>query len=104
MGRVEGKVAVVTGSALGLGKATCQVLAKEGVTVAVTDIRPEEGQQLAQEIESSGGAARFWELDTSSEDQVKQVFAEVRNTFGKIDILVNNAGISGANKPTHELT
>jgi NAD(P)-dependent dehydrogenase (short-subunit alcohol dehydrogenase family) len=104
MGRVEGKVAVVTGGALGLGKATCQVLAKEGATVAVTDIRPEEGQQLAQEIESSGGAARFWELDTSSENQVKQAFAEVRNTFGKIDILVNNAGISGANKPTHELT
>ena len=61
MGRVEGKVAVVTGGALGLGKATCQVLAKEGATVAVTDTRREEGQQLAQEIESSGGAARFWE-------------------------------------------
>jgi NAD(P)-dependent dehydrogenase (short-subunit alcohol dehydrogenase family) len=104
MGRVEGKVAVVTGGALGLGKATCQVLAKEGATIAVTDIRTEEGQQLAQEMESSNGAARFWELDTSNEEQVRKVFTEVRKTFGKIDVLVNNAGISGANKPTHELT
>jgi NAD(P)-dependent dehydrogenase (short-subunit alcohol dehydrogenase family) len=104
MGRVEGKVAVVTGGALGLGKATCQVLAKEGATIAVTDIRTEEGQQLAQEMESSNGAARFWKLDTSNEEQVRKVFTEVRNTFGKIDVLVNNAGISGANKPTHELT
>jgi NAD(P)-dependent dehydrogenase (short-subunit alcohol dehydrogenase family) len=104
MARVEGKVAVVTGGALGLGKATCQVLAKEGATVAVTDILPEEGQQLTKEMESSGGDARFWALDTSSEDQVKQVFSEIRHTFGKIDVLVNNAGIAGANKPTHELT
>jgi NAD(P)-dependent dehydrogenase (short-subunit alcohol dehydrogenase family) len=104
MGRLEGKVAVVTGGALGLGKATCQVLAKEGAAVAVADIRTEEGQQLVQEMETSNGAARFWGLDTSSEDQVKQVFSEIRNTFGKIDVLVNNAGIAGANKPTHELT
>ena len=70
----------------------------------MTDIRPKEGQQLAQEMESSGGGARFWELDTSNEDQVRKVFTEIRNTFGKTDVLVNNAGIAGANKPTRELT
>jgi NAD(P)-dependent dehydrogenase (short-subunit alcohol dehydrogenase family) len=83
MGRIEGKVAVVTGGALGLGKATCQVLAKEGATVAVTDIRPEEGQQLAEEMESSGGSAHFWELDTSSEDKLERFLPRFATPSGR---------------------
>jgi NAD(P)-dependent dehydrogenase (short-subunit alcohol dehydrogenase family) len=104
MGRVDGKVVIVTGGALGIGQESCRLLAKEGANVAVTDIRLEEGQQFAKEIKASGASAHFWELDTSNEDQVRQVFNEVRNTFGKVDVLVNNAGIAGTNKPTHELT
>ncbi len=103
MGRIENKVAIVTGGALGIGKSACEVLAREGAKVAVTDILDNEGKQTAEEIKKNGGIAEFWHLDHSIEEQVTEVFSEVRNTFGGIDILVNNAGISGVNKPTHEI-
>ncbi|EQB64222.1 MAG: Cyclopentanol dehydrogenase [candidate division Zixibacteria bacterium RBG-1] len=104
MPRAKNKVAIITGGALGIGKATCLVLAQEGAKVAVTDILDKEGQEVAKEIEKSGGVAKFWHLDISKEAEVQKVFAEVNKTFGKIDVLVNNAGISGASKPTHEIT
>jgi NAD(P)-dependent dehydrogenase (short-subunit alcohol dehydrogenase family) len=104
MGRVDGKVAIVTGGAVGIGRACCEVLAREGAKVAVTDVQTDAGRALADEIKAAGAEADFWELDTSNEDQVRDVFAQVKDRFGKIDVLVNNAGISGANKPTHEIT
>jgi len=104
MGRVEGKVAIVTGGSLGIGKATCILLAKEGAKVAVTDILDKEGQEVVDQIKSSGGAAKFWHLDVSSEKEIQKVFSDINKTFGKIDVLVNNAGIVGSSKPTHELT
>lgn len=104
MKRVENRVAVVTGGADGIGKATCLMLAREGAKVAVTDIQDAGGSQVAGEIENSGGTARFWHLDVGDEQQVAAVFAEIVGAFGEIGILVNNAGIAGANKPTHELT
>jgi len=104
MGRVEGKVAIVTGGALGIGRATCVLLAKEGAKVAVTDILDDEGIAVVDEIEKEGGIAQFWHLDVSNEDEVKKVIDAVSYKFGRIDILVNNAGISGANKCTHKLT
>lgn len=104
MNRVESKVAIVTGGALGIGQATCLLLAKEGARVAVTDVLDQEGQALMDEICDRGGQADYWHLDVSQESEVKQVFAEVRERWGKIDILVNNAGIAGVNKPTHEIT
>ena len=104
MGRVEGKAAIVTGGALGIGKACCFLLAKEGAKVAVTDVLHKEGQQLARQIQSDRGSAEFWHLDVSDEKEVEKVFGEVHKKFGKIDVLVNNAGIAGVSKPTHELT
>jgi len=104
MPRVKNKTAIVTGGALGIGRATCLVLAREGAKVAVTDILDKEGEQVVTEIKKSGGVAKFWHLDTSKESEVKKVFSEIAKTFGKIDILVNNAGIAGTSKPTHELT
>jgi NAD(P)-dependent dehydrogenase (short-subunit alcohol dehydrogenase family) len=104
MGRVEGRVAIVTGGALGIGKACCLLLAKEGAKVAVTDILDQEGQKLANQIKSSGGVAEFWHLDVSNEKEVQKSFANINGEFGKIDILVNNAGIAGVSKPTHEIT
>jgi NAD(P)-dependent dehydrogenase (short-subunit alcohol dehydrogenase family) len=100
MGRVEGRVAIVTGGALGIGKACCLLLAKEGAKVAVTDILDQEGQKLANQIKSSGGVAEFWHLDVSNEKEVQKSFANINGEFGKIDILVNNAGIAGVSKPT----
>jgi NAD(P)-dependent dehydrogenase (short-subunit alcohol dehydrogenase family) len=104
MGRIDGKVAVVTGAASGIGRATAVLLAREGARVAVTDIQPEAGREAAEEIGKSGGQARYWQLDTTDEQAVRRVFAEVAGEFGHLDVLVNNAGISGVNKPTHELT
>ncbi len=104
MKRVENKVAVVTGGAFGIGKAISLLLAEEGAKVAVTDIADDEGQRVAEEIERSGGIAKYWHLDTSVESDVENVFAGVADVFGAIDVLVNNAGIAGANRPTHEVT
>jgi NAD(P)-dependent dehydrogenase (short-subunit alcohol dehydrogenase family) len=104
MKRAANKVVIVTGGALGIGRETCILLAKEGATVAVTDVLDTEGQKLADEINQSGGAAKFWHLDVAKENGVKEVFAEVATEFGKIDAVVNNAGIAGADKPTHELS
>lgn len=104
MGRVEGKVAIVTGGALGIGKASSLLLAKEGAKVAVTDILDKEGQEVVKGIKNNGGMALFWHLDVSNEMEVQKVFADIHNKFGKIDVLVNNAGIAGVSKPTHEIT
>jgi len=104
MRRVEGKVAIVTGGALGIGRATCLLLAKEGAKVAVTDILDKECQKVVDEIKNFGETAKSWHLDVSNEEEVQKVFADIHKTFGKIDVLVNNAGISGVSKPTHEIT
>lgn len=104
MDRVKNKVVIVTGGGLGIGQAACLLLAKEGAKVAVTDINDQAGQAVVHEIEKEGGTASYWRMDTGNEQEVKQVFAEVKQMFGKIDVLVNNAGIAGVNKPTHEIT
>lgn len=104
MGRVDGKVAVVTGGALGIGRATCELLAREGARVAVTDIADKECRAVVDAIRSRGGTGRTYHLDVSNEPEVRAVFEDVANSFGKIDILVNNAGIAGVNKPTHEIS
>lgn len=104
MNRVDHKVAIVTGGALGIGRATCLLLAHEGARVAVTDLLVDEGKELVEDICSREGQAEYWHLDVSQEAEVQRVFAEVRAKWGKIDILVNNAGILGVNKPTHEVT
>ena len=104
MKRTEGKVVIVTGGALGIGRETCLLLAKEGAKVAVTDILDDKGQELIKEIIQSGGVAKFWHLDVSDEKEVEKVYNEVVKEFGRLDSTVNNAGIAGADKPTHELT
>ncbi len=104
MGRMEGKSAIVTGGALGIGRATCRLLAREGARVAILDPLDEEGTDLASEIGRAGGTARYWHADVARESNVERVFREIVDAFEKIDILVNNAGIAGSSKPTDELT
>jgi len=104
MKRVEGKVAVVTGGAVGIGRATCLLLAREGARVAVTDISDGEGEKVVKEIEGLGGVGKYWHVDTSIEEEVRTAFSGIAGEFGSIDILVNNAGIAGVNKPTHEIS
>ena len=103
-GRVQGEVAVVTGGSLGIGKACVEMLAREGASVAVTDVLVNEGNKLVNDIRMAGGTAHFWLLDVADEANCQMVMDEVQAKFGKISILVNNAGISGVNKPTHEIT
>ena len=69
MGRVEGKVALVTGAAHGIGKSTAILLAREGAKVAVTDVDTEACREVVQEIEGVVGTAHAWELDVSDEDE-----------------------------------
>jgi NAD(P)-dependent dehydrogenase (short-subunit alcohol dehydrogenase family) len=104
MGRVQDKVAIVTGAAQGIGRATALQLAQEGAAVAVTDVNGKEAESVAEAIRAAGGRARAWTLDVSKEAEVGAVFAEVAREFGKLDILVNNAGISGANGTVEEIS
>ncbi|MGM0481991.1 MAG: SDR family NAD(P)-dependent oxidoreductase [Pseudomonadota bacterium] len=104
MKRVQDKVAVVTGGALGIGRAICLALAEQGAKVAVTDIDDENGKKVVDEIKAAGGTAQYWHIDTSDEDNVSNAFSDIKTEFSSIDILVNNAGIAGVNKPTHEIS
>lgn len=104
MNRLAGKIALITGGAMGIGRSACLLMAGEGAKVAVTDVADDSGRALAKEIRGRGGEAEYWQLDVSDEGAVSRVFAEVERRFGAITALVNNAGIGGANKPTHELT
>jgi len=89
MGRVDGKVAIVTGGALGIGEAHARLLAQEGAHVVICDILDEPGQALAKEI-----GAVFMHLDVSQEEQWAQAVSAIEQSSGPIDILVNNAGIA----------
>lgn len=104
MKRAENKVVIITGGALGIGRETCLLMAKEGAKVAVTDILDKEGQALVEEINQSGGVSKYWHLNVAHEKEVEKVYAEVVKEFGKLDATVNNAGIAGADKPSHEIT
>jgi 3(or 17)beta-hydroxysteroid dehydrogenase len=90
MGRVAGKVAIVTGGASGMGKADAKLLAAEGAKVVVADMNEADGQAVAAAI---GANAVFMRLNVSDEENWKTVIAATVETFGKLDILVNNAGI-----------
>lgn len=90
MGRLEAKIALVTGGASGLGKAIAQRLASDGASVMITDIRPDIGNETA-----SKGGFLFLEHDVSDESRWTQVVREVETRYGRLDILVNNAGIVG---------
>ena len=89
MGRVEGKVAIVTGGAQGIGRAICAVLAREGARVVLTDVNTALGEQSAHEV----AAARFMPLDVVDEAQWRKVIETTVSEFGRLDILVNNAGV-----------
>ncbi|MDB2613849.1 glucose 1-dehydrogenase [Chlamydiales bacterium] len=90
--RLEGKIALITGAAQGIGEEVAITFAKEGAAVIVTDINDSKGQLVAEKI---GEKATYLRLDVSKEVDWQSVVREVINRFGKLDILVNNAGITG---------
>ncbi|MBD1874332.1 SDR family oxidoreductase [Nodosilinea sp. FACHB-131] len=90
---LDGKVAIVTGGARGLGAATCHCLAAAGLNVVVADLRHELATELVQEIESASGSAMALNLDVTSPASAAALLDQVLDRYGRIDVLINNAGI-----------
>jgi 3(or 17)beta-hydroxysteroid dehydrogenase len=94
MGRVSGKIALVTGAASGLGRADATALVREGAQVVITDINEKAGRELEAQLNAQhAGSAFFLVHDVSSETRWQEVFAETRRHFGGLHVLVNNAGM-----------
>src|SRR5215475_10106167 len=93
MGQVQGKVALVTGGASGIGAAVAELLAREGASVAVTDIDELRGPELVAGVRKAGHEAIFLHQDVTSEARWVEVVAEIEKRYGRLDILVSNAGI-----------
>ncbi|WP_425062464.1 SDR family NAD(P)-dependent oxidoreductase [Pyruvatibacter mobilis] len=93
MNRCDGKIALVTGGARGLGAETAKRLAEAGASILLTDILDDEGRQTADAIADKGGKAHYMHHDVTSEEEWDAVVAEAKSRFGGLDILVNNAGI-----------
>ncbi len=91
---IDGRVALVTGAASGMGRATAHLFADEGARVAVVDIVPDGADAVAKEISEAGGQARAWTADVSSLEEIEGLVRKVVEAFGGLDILVNNAGIN----------
>ena len=101
--RLEGKVAIITGGANGMGAEECRIFAREGAKVVIADILEEEGRQVEAQIAESGGDAVFVRLDVTSEDEWQTAVDTAVSRYGKLDVLVNNAGIGRGHTPGGEL-
>ena len=94
--RLDGKVAIVTGAAHGMGEAEARLFAKEGARVVVADVLGKDAEAVAADIRASGGNAIAATIDVTSEPEWVALIAKTLASYGRIDILVNNAGISGS--------
>lgn len=102
MGRVEGKVAVVTGAALGLGEAMARMLAREGAKVMLTDIKDTEGEVVATDILEDGGTAVYLHHDVADEAAWEEAMEAALDRFGRVDVVVNNAGVALSGPPDEQ--
>jgi len=103
-GRCEGKVALITGGASGLGAATAWRLSEEGAAVVLTDLAADAGQVLADAIVDQGGTAHFVRQDVTDEARWAEVVAATVARFGRIDVLINSAGVGNGGAPLLEST
>ena len=94
MGRLEGKVAVITGSGRGIGRATAELFAREGAAVVVNDLDPEPAEETAQAIKDAGGEVMVSTDNTVNFEEAERMLSAAANQFGKVDIVINNAGIT----------
>ena len=102
--RIEGKIAIVTGGASGIGEATTRLFVSEGAKVVIADIDDEKGNALEAELNHDGEVARYRQLDVTQESRWIEVVDEVMDTWGRLDVVVNNAGMSGVGRARVEET
>lgn len=98
----DGKVAIITGGAFGIGRATCIAFAKRGAKVVIADLM--DGQETLNLVHAAGGDAIFVSCDVSNEADVQQLVEKTIATYGRLDYAFNNAGIEGHSAPVHECT
>lgn len=94
MKRLEGKIAIITGGAQGIGKTTALTFANEGASLIIWDVNEEKGKAILQELSKLGTPAMFHKVDVTKPESVEEAVSVALSRFGKIDILVNNAGIT----------
>jgi NAD(P)-dependent dehydrogenase (short-subunit alcohol dehydrogenase family) len=104
MGKLDGKVALISGGARGQGAAEAKTFAMEGAKVVFGDVRDEEGKQVEADIRAAGGEAVYVHLDVTSEADWQRAVQEAMNRYGQLNILVNNAGIIIPRVPIEERT
>lgn len=99
---LEGKVAIVTGAAMGMGKETAILFAEAKAKVVIADFNEEKGQAVAEEIKAAGGEASFVKVDISNSQDVQAMVKFAVDTYGKLDVAVNNAALTPDDKPAHD--
>jgi NAD(P)-dependent dehydrogenase (short-subunit alcohol dehydrogenase family) len=104
MGRLENKVAVITGAASGMGRATAIRFAGEGCAVVVADLNEEGGAATVRDCKENGGRAIFQKTNVATEDNIKAMIDRAVSEFGRLDITFNNAGFVGALGPLEEIS
>ena len=102
MGRMDGKVALISGGARGMGASEARLFAREGAAVVIGDILDEDGEETAASIAADGGRCRYVHLDVTQEAEWQAAVAQAVSQFGSLDVLVNNAGIGSNSFEIHE--
>ena len=104
MGRLDNKVAVITGAASGMGRATAVRFAGEGAAVVIADLNQEGGEAAVRDCKEQGGRAVFYKTNVESESDIQGAIARAVSEFGRLDITYNNAGIAGALGPLEQVS
>ena len=99
MSRLEGKVAVITGGASGIGEGTVRLFASEGAKVVIADVQDARGERLAEEL---GTSTSYYHTDVSQEEEVRASIAHAVNKWGRLDVMFNNAGFGGVSGPIEQ--
>ncbi|MCF8565760.1 SDR family oxidoreductase [Alicyclobacillus tolerans] len=102
--KLDGKVAIVTGAASGIGQASAELFAKHGAQVVVADLQVEKGEEVARKIRDQGGSAVFQRTDVAEVQDIKDMVARAVNKWGRVDVLYNNAGIAQPIRPIEEVS